>query len=222
MKNDPDEIHFDCPKCKRPMTGDKALLGELINCPDCGEAFNPTPRKPEPVAKPSGWKIEVAPRAIAESSAPTFKRDWLALVFQCVTAIAAIACAVLIYKATHPASLPRWEYAAFEWNNERYDSQNHPNQILVTKIKIAKKSQYDYEVLDTPITKIEDLLKEIGCYGWELVCFDGKHYIVKRLDIVHRSDYWTNGNFYLLSDEWFDPKADMQKLQNEAPRPAPQ
>jgi DNA-directed RNA polymerase subunit RPC12/RpoP len=48
MKNEPDEIHFDWPKCKRPMVGDRALLGELINCPDCGEAFFPTPRKPAP------------------------------------------------------------------------------------------------------------------------------------------------------------------------------
>lgn len=41
MKNDPNEIHFDCPKCKRPMSGDKALLGEMINCPDCNEPFLP-------------------------------------------------------------------------------------------------------------------------------------------------------------------------------------
>ena len=157
----------------------------------------------------------------ANKPALTFKRDWLALVFQCVTAIAAIVCAVLIYKTTHPASLPRWEYAAFEWNNERYDFKNHPNQVLVTEIYIEEKSHPPYEKQLAKISKIEDLLKEIGNYGWELVCFDGKHYIVKRLDIVHRSDYWTNGNFYLLSDEWFDPKADMQKLQNEARSHAP-
>lgn len=45
MKNNPNEIHFDCPKCKRPMSCDKALLLEFIKCPDCGEAFIPTPRK---------------------------------------------------------------------------------------------------------------------------------------------------------------------------------
>jgi DNA-directed RNA polymerase subunit RPC12/RpoP len=45
MQNDPDEIQFDCPKCKRPMSGDKALIGEMVNCPDCGEPFMPTPRK---------------------------------------------------------------------------------------------------------------------------------------------------------------------------------
>jgi len=52
MKLLPDEIHFDCPKCKRPMSGDKALLGELINCPDCNEPFIPTPRKPAPTPEP--------------------------------------------------------------------------------------------------------------------------------------------------------------------------
>jgi hypothetical protein len=30
MQSAPDEIHFNCPKCKRPMAGVKALLGELI------------------------------------------------------------------------------------------------------------------------------------------------------------------------------------------------
>jgi hypothetical protein len=55
MKSEPDEIHFDCPKCKRPMSGGKALLGELINCPDCNEPFIPIHRKSEPApesAKP--------------------------------------------------------------------------------------------------------------------------------------------------------------------------
>jgi len=57
MHSDPDEIHFNCPKCKRPMSGDKALLNELINCPDCGEAFIPTPRKPEPAPEPAKSEI---------------------------------------------------------------------------------------------------------------------------------------------------------------------
>ena len=52
MKSEPDEIHFDCPKCKRPMSGDKSLLGEMINCPDCSEPFIPTPRKPAPTPEP--------------------------------------------------------------------------------------------------------------------------------------------------------------------------
>ena len=52
MKSEPDEIHFDCPQCKRPMSGDKALLGEMIHCPDCLEPFYVTLRKPEPKSEP--------------------------------------------------------------------------------------------------------------------------------------------------------------------------
>jgi len=35
----PPEIFFNCPKCSRPMSGDETLLGEKVNCPDCGEPF---------------------------------------------------------------------------------------------------------------------------------------------------------------------------------------
>jgi hypothetical protein len=56
MKSEPDEIHFNCPKCKRPMSGDKALLSEMINCPDCNEPFIPVPSKPEP--EPETAKVE--------------------------------------------------------------------------------------------------------------------------------------------------------------------
>jgi len=64
MANDRNEIHFDCPKCQRPMSGVKALLGEMINCPDCGEPFMPTPRKLDP-------KIgtQQTPEAVAAASA---------------------------------------------------------------------------------------------------------------------------------------------------------
>jgi|ERR1035441_2020406 uncharacterized Zn finger protein (UPF0148 family) len=48
MKLLPDEIHFDCPKCKRPLSGDKSLLTEFVTCPDCQQNFKPVPRKPKP------------------------------------------------------------------------------------------------------------------------------------------------------------------------------
>ncbi len=51
--NNSNEIHFDCPKCKRPMSGDRALLGEMINCPDCNEPFMPQPRKAAPAPAPA-------------------------------------------------------------------------------------------------------------------------------------------------------------------------
>jgi hypothetical protein len=77
MQNDADEIHFDCPKCKRPMSGDKALLGEIINCPDCGDAFTPTPRKPapEPTQEISRQAEPLAPKTEQKKS-----RVWAELV----------------------------------------------------------------------------------------------------------------------------------------------
>ena len=39
-----EELHFDCPKCGRPMVGDPALIHELICCPDCATPFQPRPR----------------------------------------------------------------------------------------------------------------------------------------------------------------------------------
>jgi hypothetical protein len=70
MKSEPDEIHFDCPKCKRPMSGDKTLLGEMINCPDCNEPFIPVPNKPEPepIAEASGWeRVSSPPRVFTKT-----------------------------------------------------------------------------------------------------------------------------------------------------------
>ena len=66
MNQQADEIHFDCPKCKRPMAGDKALLGEMINCPDCKEPFFPVPRRPAPEPAPQFAPI-IGPK---ESSRP--------------------------------------------------------------------------------------------------------------------------------------------------------
>lgn len=65
----PADIHFDCPKCKRPMSGDRALLGEIINCPDCGETFQPAPRKnnfvPNPDVKPPEKILPAPPDELA-------------------------------------------------------------------------------------------------------------------------------------------------------------
>jgi DNA-directed RNA polymerase subunit RPC12/RpoP len=99
MKNEPDEIHFDCPKCKRPMTGDKALLGEMINCPDCGEPFFPTPRKPAPTPEP---KPAPKPESAAQNEiSQELARRWEAQmrsqkIRNCAESFAAIAAIVCV------------------------------------------------------------------------------------------------------------------------------
>ena len=78
MNTEPNEIRFECPKCKRHLVGDKALLGETINCPECGEPFVPSPERPEirpdPVAAPAE-----AP-ATQSSPIPSRPRWWKGLI----------------------------------------------------------------------------------------------------------------------------------------------
>src|ERR1035437_6194825 len=183
-----------CQNCGQNIEFDESNSGQTVTCPHCGvETMLCAPKSKNQPPSPAAQT--------PNKPALTFKRDWLALVFQCTTAIAVIVCAVLIYKTTHqPASLPRWEYAAFEWNNDRINLNS--GKGLITKIHIDTKYQYSY---DERNFKIEDLLTKIGNYGWELVCFDGKHYIVKR------SDEWANGGFYLLPDEWVDLPGSLSK-----------
>lgn len=47
-------LHFDAANY---VIGGKALLGEMINCPDCKEPFIPTPRKPEPASEEAQRQI---------------------------------------------------------------------------------------------------------------------------------------------------------------------
>ena len=41
-----EEIHFKCPRCKCPMKGEPAILGETIECPDCHLKFKPDTNPP--------------------------------------------------------------------------------------------------------------------------------------------------------------------------------
>ena len=44
MNTDSNEIPYECPKCKRHLSGDRALVGQTINCPNCNESSVLTPR----------------------------------------------------------------------------------------------------------------------------------------------------------------------------------
>jgi phage FluMu protein Com len=93
--------------------------------------------------------------------------------------------------AAAPA-LPQWEYDKIEWTEKRFDREDHPGQILVTKIQIESEL---YTAKGQQAVDIDALLTVIGRFGWELVCFDGKYYIVKR------PRQWRDGQFS-TSDEW--------------------
>jgi phage FluMu protein Com len=89
-------------------------------------------------------------------------------------------------------ALPQWEYDKIEWTEKRFDREGHPGQILVTKIQIESDL---YTAKGQQAVNIDDLLTVIGRFGWELVCFDGKYYIVKR------PRQWRDGQFS-TRDEW--------------------
>lgn len=91
-----------------------------------------------------------------------------------------------------PSTLEKWQYASIQWEDKRIDRDNHPGKILVTHIHIAT----DHPSAEgAQAMAIDTLLSAIGNYGWELVCYDGKNYIVKR------PRPWPDGTFY-LTDEW--------------------
>ncbi|KAF0180410.1 MAG: Uncharacterized protein FD161_840 [Limisphaerales bacterium] len=44
------DTSFNCPKCNLHITADECVVGEEIDCPECGEKFRvPPPKKPKPV-----------------------------------------------------------------------------------------------------------------------------------------------------------------------------
>jgi hypothetical protein len=151
-----------CDHCGENIEFDESNSGQAVTCPHCGvETMLCVPKNKNQPPSP----------AVQTPNKPTltFKRDWLALVFQSTTAIAVIVCAVLIYKTTHqPDSLPRWKYAAFEWNNARFDRELHPNQILETEVEFTTGrmiSQYVDKWDKQTVLNVDDLLNVIGRYG---------------------------------------------------------
>lgn len=215
-------IEFEVSEFQETGQSERQRFGQSVPCPHCQKETNIYIDKPEP---PGGWpKQEPAqtiptpksepPKKIAsdpnpkpttalEKSAinhpPLAIPAGLSICLQGITALAAIACAVMIYsiskKPTAPPSAPvLWEYAVIQWEPERFDHENHKGKILATQIHIAtdRPSAAGAQAVD-----IDRLLTAIGDYGWELVCYDGKRYIVKRPRI------WQDGSFY-LTDEWQD------------------
>ena len=44
------DTSFNCPQCQLHITADECVVGEEIDCPECGEKFHvPPPQKPKPV-----------------------------------------------------------------------------------------------------------------------------------------------------------------------------
>lgn len=64
------DTSFSCPKCQLHITADECVVGEEIDCPECGEKFRvPPPAKPKPRPVPVVVK-SAAPAAPAAHPAP--------------------------------------------------------------------------------------------------------------------------------------------------------
>lgn len=100
----------------------------------------------------------------------------------------AVVCGVLV-GCSPDASIPktqvqspvRWEYAVFEWHDMEFDSANHPDEVLATFIHFQNDALWEtaWGKGGQEIGTLDALLNRIGAHGWELVCFDGRNYIVK-------------------------------------------
>lgn len=60
------DTSFNCPKCNLHITADECVVGEEIDCPECGEKFRvPPPKKPRPVPVVVKSAAQVAPHTAA-------------------------------------------------------------------------------------------------------------------------------------------------------------
>lgn len=65
------DTSFNCPKCSLHITADECVVGEEIDCPECGEKFRvPPPAKPKPKLVPVVVVKTAAPAAPAPAPAP--------------------------------------------------------------------------------------------------------------------------------------------------------
>ncbi len=67
------DTSFNCPKCKLHITADECVVGEEIDCPECGEKFRvppPAKPKPTPVALRAATPAPVPAHAAAAHPAP--------------------------------------------------------------------------------------------------------------------------------------------------------
>lgn len=70
------DTSFGCPKCQLQITADEIVVGEEIDCPECGEKFRvPPPAKPKPVPEVVKAVAAGAPTATNPVAAPAHPPD---------------------------------------------------------------------------------------------------------------------------------------------------
>ena len=126
------------------------------------------------------------------------------LTLSILTLISVLVCAtilVLIFKkqTAHPVPAT-WDYTTFEWHELEFDSENHSNQVQATFLNVPDNNFWKTEYGETGMEAmtVNDILREAGSLGWELVSFDGKQYILK-----HPSGD-TNPHSFYVTRQWIE------------------
>jgi hypothetical protein len=204
-----------CQHCGHNFEAD--VVDKTTECPACGQQTNISPPAPEqsppadpqpqtPAARPHNYRFVILGSFILAGivTAALIQLHFSRIFQQTKNAQELFSNKSDKFASKNLPNLVTWQYAAFQWQDDRfprsaYDRERHDGQILVTIIKIPddKSFQTLYADKGAQAVNIDHLLDIIGHYGWELVCFDGKNYIVKR------PRDWQSGTFY-LTDEWQD------------------
>lgn len=200
------EVKCNCQHCNQHITFAPAQAGQTVKCPHCNletRLFIPPPA-PRPFQERDSVNRSTSEPKTAAKTIPIQRKLALAGFI-----IGGIVIAVLIWRhfdnynrqiqntqdfLTRKSDLKppgpskpspqKWEYATFEWHETEFDEVNHPNQALTTFIHFANDDfwQKEWEPDGMPTVHLNDVLREIGGRGWEMVSFDGTRYIFRRPD----------------------------------------
>jgi hypothetical protein len=211
------DARCNCRHCDGPLAFDPANAGEIATCPHCKldtMLFIPPP--PPVGIVPGRERMRCFVRSIIRQMQKHGLNPWQVSFVIGIVAIGILAPHMFppnhqTIHAQNPfpaanselqtpnSAIIKWQYATIEWEPQRFDHVEHRGQILTSFIHIPGDKLFDalYGQRGAAAVGIEKLLNVIGNYGWELVCFDGRQYIVKRTgDAI-------GGTFY-ITDEWED------------------
>lgn len=190
----------NCNNCSQPIEFPAEMAGKTVECPNCKLEtilFIPPPPNPEPTKKtepgkmlPASSKPEPPPHTQSSHSNPPFFQ----ILFQFITASAAVVCAILIYQATHRPELetaqPSWEYSEFE-----YASSAREMSITYYDWKPTPSDQLN-QIKSEPrrVISADETLSVLGRDGWQLAWTDGNRYLMKRPEGNWRHTSFSVGN----------------------------
>lgn len=210
-------LEFEVTEFQETGRSERQIFGQSVPCPHCQKETIIYINKPEPPGgRPKEEPIQTTPAPTPEppkklipdqkpdstKSAPSFKRDWLALMLQSITAFAAIDCAVILFVGMHQSPAPvRWDYQSFEYDGKNIlhsesSAENYYLSVVFADVVAVTTNGNQFAGLklveDRPrmVSSASSILNTIGSDGWELAWSDGEKFIVKRPSGKWRHEYF--------------------------------